>query len=346
MAKTIDSIPVIERYRFIDDQLQRNQHPTREQLLNRLNRSYEVLRFNKKKVSKQTLDEDIEFMKNILGAPIEYKRAIPGYVYTKEYTLNYVVPASEEEKKYIRFAIDLLKQKKFNSILPFFDTALQKTLFGFTLFVENESLDQNFIDLQNDEAFNGLNNAGTDWLREIYDAIIEKEVLEIEYKRFENNKTTKHIISAYLIKEYNSKFYVIGHSNITDDFVILAFDRILKIHKTKKKYIKPKKNFNVKNHFSQYYGISSPYGKYPVLITLEVSNSYLPYIESRPIHKTQIIGEKNKKTNTTNVEINCFLSRDLESKLLSFGENVTVKKPVLLVEKIKKRLLEINANYK
>ena len=125
-----------------------------------------------------------------------------------------------------------------------------------------------------------------------------------------------------------------------------SWDRILKIDKSKKKYTKTKKNFNVKNYFSQYYGISSPYEKSPVLITLEVNNSYLPYIESRPIHKTQIIGEKNNKTNTTNIEIRCFLSRDLESKLLSFGENVTVKKPSLLVEKIKERLVKINANYK
>ena len=352
MAKTNFSIPALERYRFIDDQLQRNLHPSKEELLDRLNRSYNVTKFKEKsktdrlEISEKQLDVDISFMKKDLGAPIKFDRSIPGYIYTEEYTLNYVVPATKEEKKYIRFAIDLLKQKKFNSILPFFDNALQKTLFGFQLFLDQENLDHKYIEVQNDEVFNGLNANGNDWLCEIYDAILEKKVLKIQYKRFENNKTNEHFFSPYLIKEFNSKFYVIGHSNITDDIVTLAFDRIISINVCRLKYERPKKGFNVKDHFSHYYGISSPVGKNPVLIELEVDNNYLPYLESRPIHKTQEIGDKNTKSSTTNIQIKCFISRDLENKLLTFGENVTVKKPGLLIERIKKRLVKINANYK
>jgi hypothetical protein len=101
------------------------------------------------------------------------------------------------------------------------------------------------------------------------------------------------------------------------------------------------------NHFSHYYGISEPIGDKPYKIELQVTNAYYPYLISKKIHPTQeTIEKKRKNINFKYVQIECFISRDLENKLLSFGENVTVKSPKVLVDRIKKRLEKVNANYK
>jgi hypothetical protein len=113
------------------------------------------------------------------------------------------------------------------------------------------------------------------------------------------------------------------------------------------KFIKLERGFNLSNHFSHYYGVSEPIGDKPYKIELEVTNAYFPYLISKKIHPTQqTIEKKRKNINFKYVQIECFISRDLVNKLLSFGENVTVKSPKVLVDRIKKRLDKVNANYK
>ena len=359
MPKMGLSVIAQKRYNIIHDCIKNrrvglnsnNNYPSRHDLKIAIDRYLERAYFDglseTREISVEQIDLDIRFLKRHKNAPIEYVRSEGGYHYTdSDYELDH--PATIEELDYIKLGLELLKQHKFKSVSPFFKTAIEKTLFGYTLDFENLLLSDQIIDVQFDEVDNGDNGNGLDWMKEIYDAVYWKKCIEIEYKRHHQDKINRHIISPYLIKEYNSRYYVYAHSNIPNKRALFAFDRILSI--TKKSdipFVRLERGFNLSNHFSHYYGVSEPIGDKPYKIELQVTNAYFPYLVSKKIHPTQqTIEKKRKNINFKYVQIECFISRDLENKLLSFGENVTVKSPKVLVDRIKKRLDKVNANYK
>ena len=120
----------------------------------------------------------------------------------------------------------------------------------------------------------------------------------------------------------------------------LALDRIEGIEETDLHYIKTDIDFE--EYFEDVIGVSV--NEEPVQkILLKVSNNSINYIKTKPLHGSQKIKEEYE--NYTIIELELIPNYELESLIFSFGENMEVIKPLILREKLIKRIESLQSKY-
>ena len=85
---------------------------------------------------------------------------------------------------------------------------------------------------------------GLEFIDTLYDAILNKNVLKIEYKSFKARETNYYIIHPQLLKEYNNRWFLITWDEMT--YLTLALDRVISIEKINAEYID--KNIDLMNN--------------------------------------------------------------------------------------------------
>lgn len=183
---------------------------------------------------------------------------------------------------------------------------------------------------------------GRAFLTYIFNAIRLQHSLEFEYKSFNAIDALHYIIHPYYLKQYNNRWFLIAQTNKYSELSIFALDRICSIKDALVPYIK-----NTKYDFEQYFknivGVSKPKEGIVEDIRLWIDMKLFPYIETKPIHHSQIILEKDEKGAV--VQISVIPNFELEQVILSYGEGLKVLSPQHLKEKIQKRISKSFNNY-
>ena len=281
-------------------------------------------------VSRRQILMDLEFMKSDAGfeAPIEsYKEGRKAYYrYTEKDFSILKKPLNPSELNMLNEALETLSRM---NLLPGFDwvNSLQTKL------KSGLDLDKNsrqIISFEENEFLKGLG-----FLNVLYQYISQNQSLEITYKSFKSDAESQFTISPYYLKQYNNRWFLFGWNHQFGNIQILALDRIISIENSKEAFINNEIDFN--EYFEDIIGVSNNMEENAVKISIILSENILPYIISKPIHGSQKISG-----NILNLELK--LNYELESLILSFGENMQVLEPFVLVEKIKERISKIRFN--
>lgn len=161
---------------------------------------------------------------------------------------------------------------------------------------------------------------------------INNQSLDIKYKSFISDQEKVLVVSPYYLKQYNNRWFLFGYNNHLNKIQNLALDRIINIKPSKAEYKICEINFD--EYFSDIIGVSNEESKEPVDITIELSENIIPYINSKPLHGSQrIIG------NVLYLKVK--LNYELESLILSYGENMYILQPKELKLVIKDRIDKI-----
>jgi predicted DNA-binding transcriptional regulator YafY len=290
-------------------------------------------------ISDDQLDKDIRTLRNEFKAPIEYDSKLKGYYYKYSFTFQ-GENMNEDEINSIQFLYALTKNDlKFSSYDVYnktIENIIKKLNKKFEYFDEKETNSISKYILKDDF----IGNTGSEWIEKIYDSIIKNKYLIITYKRYEKEKLNKHILIPYLLKEYNKQWYLIGYSKLSKQIVTLALDRIHELQIEKN--IPTKNSFNYKEFFKYSFGISNRIGSKPQNIKFAIKKSFQKYFVANKIHHSQINEIVNDELI---VNIKCYITKELISKILSFGHNITIISPLELVEKINKEVDLIKKNY-
>ena len=175
----------------------------------------------------------------------------------------------------------------------------------------------------------------------LFNAIVNKRVLSIEYEPFGQEMSTIQF-HPYFLKQYNNRWFVFGlneENNIAT--WNLALDRIKSIEELNVSYQDNETDWDF--HFSSIYGVSKPFDKNEEEIHLLFSKRQAPYIITKPIHETQ---KHYELEDGLLVKIKVIPNFELEQLILSFGEGVKVLLPVHLKEKISDRIELSLSQYK
>lgn len=81
----------------------------------------------------------------------------------------------------------------------------------------------------------------------------------------------------------------------------------------------------------------------PMKLKLFVEKSHAPYVETKPLHHSQKVLERQE--NGSIIEITVQHNYELEREILGFGEIMKVIEPEHFAKKIKQRLLKGGINY-
>lgn len=272
------------------------------------------------KVSRRQILEDLKFIESTEGYNASIYRYKEGRrVYYRYEDINFSIYKkvfSEQELETIEEAINI-----FSNIqgLDWTDTLNTKLSAALNL----NKQEKRVIDFEENKFLKGLK-----FLNPLYHYTINSQCINIKYKPF-NENVQNYIISPYYIKQYNNRWFLLGKNHKEDYLQTIPLDRIINITPSNESYIENSIDFEI--YFDEIIGITNFENRYIQTIKIKLSDRIIPYIESKPIHSTQRISE-----NILSIDVK--INYELESLILSFGENMQVLEPLELKNKIKERL--------
>ena len=289
-------------------------------------------------VSRRQVFDDMAFMESEQGWNATILKISDGRkVYYRYEDISFSInnqPFNEMEANQIKEALQTLSRFKG---LPQFGWVAEITAridAGFNLSNKNHSV----IEFDQNNYLKGLPFIST-----IYNAIVFMQVIAVTYQSFKSNEKQKFTIHPYFLKQYNNRWFVFGLNDLSSSLVNLALDRIVEIEELNKVYIE-----NTRIDFNEYFedviGVSVNLDKHPQKILISVKNELLPYIETKPLHGSQKIKERDINNSIVSIEV--IPNYELESLLLSFGERLEVLEPLDLRDKLGDRINKMANNYK
>ena len=201
------------------------------------------------------------------------------------------------------------------------------------------------------EDYNGLisyqsnrDYSGQSWVGKIYNQLIRKKIVIIEYKGFKEAKATLRRIHPYHLKQYNNRWFLFGweesenYTGITN----LALDRIINISETIEDIIP--NDVDWADYFDEIIGVSRPNDKDAVEIKLRFSVKRLPYVITKPIHGASQLLDKTDPEKRT-IILNLLPNNEMYQTLLSFGDDVEIIGPVEVRDTFKEIINKMNQFY-
>ena len=281
-------------------------------------------------VSRRQIFDDITFMKSDVGyeAPIlsikEGKKVFYRYEDLSFSILNKSL--TNQEQVALENTVELLSRIKGIPGLTALES-LQTKLID----VKNNMSNRNIISFEENEFLVGL-----EYLVPLYNYIKNEQTLNISYQAFKYNEVQTFLISPYYLKQYNNRWFLFGWNHENKFLQNLALDRIKLIVITTEKH--QKSSYDFEEYFEDIIGVTNDITKEVLDLKIQLSDNIIPYIKSKPIHGSQKI-----KHNILTLQVK--LNYELESLILSYGENMKVLEPSELVDKIKNRMLKMIKYY-
>jgi predicted DNA-binding transcriptional regulator YafY len=277
-------------------------------------------------ISLRQIRKDIAFMKSSEGWNIELdeikdgKKLIYRYKDSKFTITNQPMNAMEAEQ--MRDALFLFQRI---SGMPQFDwiqefiPQLEKS-FGLNTKVDSIIGFDDNVDLK-----------GRHFIGELYQHILEKNVLEVTYQAFNQTAPSVLSIHPYYLKQYNKRWYLYGWNDEADKLFNLPLDRFVSLRPIKKKYRKNNEiDFN--DYFDEIVGVTKEEGQIPTDIILIFNPSFANYIRTKPISPFQ--KQKTLEDGSLEVRLKLISNKELYALLLSYGSEVKIIKPKQLIDKI------------
>ncbi len=182
---------------------------------------------------------------------------------------------------------------------------------------------------------------GIQYLDKIINAIEKKEVLRLYYLPFYEDKPYFNEVHPYLLKEHESRWYLLGLNAFKGKVRTYALDRIRDLQVVAGAEYSPA-DFKAEEYFKYAIGIIAPEGL-PPLIKLAVQKTQAQYLITRPWHDSQNIEEENEEQVVFSFRVHP--TYEFRSLVLSLGKDAYVQEPASLREELKKELEKMLGYY-
>jgi len=168
---------------------------------------------------------------------------------------------------------------------------------------------------------------GLDHFTVLFNAIQNKQSLKIEYQGFKQKITSTFAFHPWHLKQYNSRWFLLGLNSSIKLLSNLAIDRIISINDCSESYIE-----NVDIDFEEYFedvvgvSVNPDANNEKVLIRIKLES--WPYVESKPLHGSQRI--KSKSDDGVQIELNVQVNHELIALLFSYMDAIEIVEPETL----------------
>ena len=276
-------------------------------------------------ISRRQVLVDIDFMESDAGWGAMIERVKDGrrvyYRYEDpEYTINNQ-PITDEEMAKLRETMLMLSRFKGLPQFEWMESLLTNLEDKFHLQGTAESV----ISMDGNAFATGIEH-----LSPLFNAILNKTPLLIDYETFDGTQYHWEI-HPYHIKQYNNRWFLIGlNNNEYQNITNLALDRIVSFEQVSTPFIENTIIEDFDDYFYDIVGVSFPPEGKVEKVLLQFSKRRFPYIVSKPIHGSQ----KTISPNEGLISLDVIPNRELESIILSFGDDVEVLTPASLRDAI------------
>ena len=310
-----------ERYYWFHEQIKCNKHPNSKLLAEEF------------EISQKTAQRDIEFMRDRIGAPLEYSHADRGYYYTdKGYELP---PIWLNESELVAFIL----AKRLATAIP--DRNLKDSLNKFINKLSSRLSDKvgfNLDDIQDKISLKNIEYYSVDesLFRKVVNALFTKRSLAIQYySPHKDERTNRKIIPLHLL-DYMGNWHLISFCSLKKGLRNFALSRIEECNYIDEKISLPNDLPPIKTYIRKTFGIF--HGGQNQEVSLKFSPKTSRAVKEQIWHKQQKIKELKDGSIILNVPVAYFT--EIKREILKYGAEVEVLKPLRLkkeiVEEIKK----------
>lgn len=308
-----------------------------EDLLEAVNEALYEYTGKDKGISRRQLFEDIKYMESDQGwaIPLEkhkYGRRVWYRYEDTDFSIN-KRPLNEDEAEQLKEALMTLSRFKGMPQFEWVDELVARLEAGFGLRQGAERI----IEFDENPYLKGSEHITT-----LFQAILGKQVLEVSYQGFKQAKPAKLRFHPYYLKQYNNRWFVFGLNEEFESLTNMALDRIQHVVVVKGKY-EPNEDTDFAEFFEDVVGVTVPDTEVQQ-VDIRVSMGLWPYIASKPLHGSQKVVRKAK--DAVIIRLMLKLNYELQSVLLSYGEELEVLAPAELRATLRGRAKALAKHYR
>ena len=289
-------------------------------------------RADKPDVSKRTVQNDINQLESdyhiILNESLRQgRKRIYRYVDT-----SYSLPLyrmNDEERNKIEDAIYVLRQFEGEPLYDWVRTILMQ--------IEGGSFDGEASPVVSFQS--NLDLKGLVHFSKLLQAILTKRVLKLRYTPYGKSQITV-VVYPYHLKEYNDRWFLIAQAKGYDSYAHYALDRIDDFEELALTYKESDENFD--EYFDDVIGVTVPERESEDIV-LRISKPRFEYIRTKPLHLTQSTIEENESFGI--IKINVKVNKELESLILSYGNDMEVLTPDYFRRQISSKIRAMSQKY-
>ena len=181
----------------------------------------------------------------------------------------------------------------------------------------------------------------------LFTYIANKVAMRLTYRTFSEDVQKEINFHAYLLKQYNNRWYVIGAADNDGKILTFALDRIIKVDPLPGMCYQPSAE-DLTERYEDIIGITYHEGEPIEEIIFWGSDSVTGYIDTKPIHGTQadIKGDRDialrSQYSTLNggkfYRIRCIRNYELIRELCSYGQDLIVLSPKHIQDAVQSRI--------
>lgn len=204
-------------------------------------------------------------------------------------------------------------------------------------------LDQNIIGKQKVVAsFEGGTMKDREYLMLLFNAILNRQVLDVEYRQFFGD-SERIVLHPYYLKQYWRRWYLFARKESGKDVEAFSLDCMesVAINETVK-YKGTKTSF--KKFFKDLVGVTMPPETDVEHIELWADASIVPYLLAMPIHESQKIRFDDEKNCTVSLDV--MINHELIQELMYYGELLAVKSPLHFRDEMMEKFEWVKNSYK
>lgn len=318
----------VQRYRLlqIDEEIRSGKFPNATSLSKKI------------EVSSRTIQRDIEYMRDMYNAPIEFDAYKNGYYYTEENFYIKSVPLSEGELFSVALFDQLLEQYR-NTPL---ENDLRSVFKKIEMSLPNKiTLDSSF--LQNQITFipDQMGTINPENFSEVFSALKNRHVLDFEYRPLQKTTWMTRRINPLHAVCQKGNWYVMGFCHDKKDIRVFNFSRMQNVTESKEEFDIPE-DFNPDKYFDKEIGIwLSATKKYTVelLISAEIGTFAL----ERSWNKNQKI--EQHEDGSVWVSFETTQLPEVKRWVLGQGKTVKVLGPDELIAQVKEEVAVVLGMY-
>lgn len=306
------------RFRIIDECLcDRSRTWTLDDLINEVSKKL-TDEFNVEKVSRRSIQYDIALMRE--KQPIGYDAPIicvdGKYTYSDENFSIQNMRLSKPDIDNLTEVANTLKQYKQYTHLGDISKLIEKIE---AIIAINPQPDSNIA------AFESAHKLikGISWLKQIVDAVVNKNVVELSIKN-ENNCVAQQVVHPYFLKEYHNEWYLYGIDDNTTELTMVPVRNIIALSPQIINFIENEK-YTIDSYFKYLIGVHPGETVKPTTVVLRANNEIISRLQNSPIHSTQEIKEAGDEDSF--IELKVIVNQDLIEKILTFGSKIKVEAP-------------------
>lgn len=319
----------LHRYKILNQLLKNSFGHTIKELTEKVNEEMEMMESagrTKYTVTDRMIRIDLESMMEVY--PIDIIKKGNKYYYENSEDSIDNINLREEDKTAINLALGVFARFNGTPLYDKFSDVVTRVIASSLLRKINTADTKKYIHLGEIPEY-----SGAEWIEIIYESIIEKKAIIINYRSF-GEKTSTKVVSPYLLKEYRNKWYMIAylHGDRSNNILIYKLSRIINIHETNESFIEDK-NFDGNKYFKYTLGVFHRHGEDPIDVKLKLrGKGIIQLLSEDKLHPTQEIIPVSEEECFLRMKV--FNSPELETLILGYTDSIEVLEPKKLRDSI------------